>query len=76
MSIRAKQIASDLKTLDVTERAEVAYALLLDLDGKADRDVESAWKAEAENRYEQYKSGKIKSIQGEEAMERIRSKLR
>jgi|GEM_PF-5528082 hypothetical protein len=75
MSIRAKQLATDLKVLDVSERAELAYALLLDLDGKADEDAEPAWQAEVEHRYQEYQSNKVESVQGKEAMERIRSKL-
>ncbi len=46
--------------LSITERAEIASALLASLDGEPDDAVESAWAAEIERRIERIKSGTAK----------------
>jgi putative addiction module component (TIGR02574 family) len=46
--------------LSITERAEIASALLASLDGEPDDAVEVAWAAEIERRIERIKSGAAK----------------
>jgi len=44
------------------ERAFLADRLLSSLDGEALGDVEAAWVAEAERRYEEYKAGRRQPV--------------
>ena len=60
MSKAADDILSTAMQLSITERAEIASALLASLDGEADEAVEAAWAAEIERRIERIKSGTAK----------------
>ena len=60
MSKVADDILSTAMQLTITERAELASALLASLDGEPDDAVESAWAAEIERRIERIKSGTAK----------------
>lgn len=60
MSKLADDILNTAMQLPITERAEIASALLESLDGEPDDAVESAWAAEIERRIESIKSGAAK----------------
>ncbi len=60
MSKIADDILSTAMQLPITERAEIASALLESLDGEPDDAVESAWAAEIERRIESIKTGAAK----------------
>jgi putative addiction module component (TIGR02574 family) len=60
MSKVADDILNNAMRLSITERAELATALLASLDGEPDDDVEAAWAAEIERRVERIKSGTAK----------------
>jgi putative addiction module component (TIGR02574 family) len=60
MSKVADDILITAMHLSITERAEIASALLASLDGEPDDAVEVAWAAEIERRIERIKSGTAK----------------
>jgi putative addiction module component (TIGR02574 family) len=60
MSKVADDILTSAMQLSITERAEIASALLASLDGEPDDAVEVAWAAEIERRIERIKSGAAK----------------
>jgi putative addiction module component (TIGR02574 family) len=60
MSKVANDILTTAMQLSITERAEIASALLASLDGEPDDAVEAAWAAEIERRIERIKSGTAK----------------
>ncbi len=60
-----EKIESDLLSLPSQQRAFLADRLLSSLDGEEHlTDIDVAWLAEVENRYEQYKKGLQKGIPG------------
>ena len=70
------EIDSKLLGLPTDERARLARMLLVSLDEQVDDDVEAAWKAEAEKRFQDYQSGLFEAVDGEEAMREARQALR
>ena len=61
--------------LTAEEKAALAHLLIEELDSSTDADVEQLWIAESQRRYEAYLRGELKSIAGDEAMDRARSRL-
>ncbi len=62
MSDLLKKIEREALGLSQQERAFLADRLLSSLDGDVLNDIDSAWIAEAERRYQEYKDGKRKGI--------------
>ncbi len=62
MSDLLKKIEQEALRLSQQERAFLADRLLSSLDGEVLNDIDSAWIAEAERRYQEYKDGKRKGI--------------
>jgi putative addiction module component (TIGR02574 family) len=75
MTISLNQIQEQARQLSLSDRATLARSILQELDGPAEEDVETAWIGDAKRRFEEYKSGKIGAIDGDEAMARIRKRL-
>ncbi len=76
MSSRIAQLTEEIRALDASERAELVRAMLLDLDGPSEGDAESAWTTEIAQRYAAFQEGIVEPVQGEDAMQRIRDKVR
>ena len=76
MSTRVTQLAEEIRSLEASEKAELVHAMLLDLDGPADAEAESAWTSEISRRYAAFQEGTVEPVQGEDAMQRIRDKVR
>jgi len=64
-----KKIERDALSLSQQERAFLADRLLSSLDGDALNDIDVAWIAEAECRYQEYKEGKRKGIPANEVFD-------
>jgi len=62
-------------TLPVEDRAALAEHLLATLDLGEDVDAEEEWLAEAERRYREYRSGRMKASPAAEAIARVRRAL-
>lgn len=58
MAATIKQLKQALLKLSKQERAFLADRLLSSLDGEVLSEVDAAWVAEAERRFQEYKSGK------------------
>jgi len=56
--------------LEENDRATLAGLLIKSLEGPEDPDVEKAWAAEIERRWQEIKSGKVKTIPWEEVKQR------
>lgn len=57
MSKTAQKVLHEALRLELSERAELAAALLASLDGEPDEAVEAAWAAEIERRAVRARSG-------------------
>ena len=66
MAITIEQIEHDLLKLSKQKRAFLADRLLSSLDGEVLSEVDAAWVAEAEHRFEEYKSGKRQVVSAED----------
>jgi putative addiction module component (TIGR02574 family) len=73
------RLEAQVLELPLRERARLAQRLLESLDEDADEDpaeVEQAWVEEAERRYERYLAGDTQPIPPEEALARVRARLK
>lgn len=75
MSVEFERIEKEARALEPYEKAALARTLIEDLDSAVECDVEAAWVAEAERRYEAFKAGKEEAVPGDEAMARARKEL-
>ena len=66
MSSMLEKLEDEVLSLSPQERAFLADRLLSSLDGDILTDVDAAWIAEAERRYQEYKEGKRSGIDAQE----------
>jgi putative addiction module component (TIGR02574 family) len=66
MASKIEQIEHDLLKLPRQERAFLADRLLSSLDEEVLNEVDAAWIAEAERRFEEYKSGKRQVVSAQD----------
>jgi len=71
MSKVADDILTSAMQLSITERAEIASALLASLDGEPDDAVQAAWATEIERRIERIKSGAAKGRPWVDVLKRL-----
>ncbi|SNY95771.1 addiction module protein [Halomonas sp. hl-4] len=69
-------ITSEAMTLSERERAKLAHDLVASLDGIAEISVSEAWDEEICRRVNNLESGKTKSLEVSEALERARARIR
>lgn len=62
--------------LPESERAALAHDLLASLDGPPDADAQQAWEAEIVKRLDELETGKIRTIDADEALRRIDARIR
>jgi putative addiction module component (TIGR02574 family) len=70
-----KEIISEVTTLPVEERAEVADSILRSLNAP-DPDIDRQWIEVAERRLDDLRSGRVKAIPGEQVFTRLRERFR
>jgi putative addiction module component (TIGR02574 family) len=66
MATTIEQLERDLLKLPKQERAFLADRLLSSLDEEVLNEVDAAWIAEAERRFEEYKSGKRQVVSAQD----------
>ena len=76
MSATVAEIEAQIRSLTVEDKGALIRALIDELDGPADPDVEQAWLAEAQQRREQIIDGKVQPIPGERVFENLRARLK
>jgi putative addiction module component (TIGR02574 family) len=69
-------IESEIRGLDRPEQERLLRALLEELDGPADPDADRVWLDEVQRRSAAFDTGLVKTIPGEEVLERVRSRLK
>jgi putative addiction module component (TIGR02574 family) len=75
MSKNVEQIAEEALALSSDARALLADRLVESLDPVEDEAVRALWIKEAERRRDELRSGKVKTIPGEEALAAVRRSL-
>jgi len=76
MSKEIAEIEARIRLLSHEDRTELIRALIAELDGPAEADVEGAWLAEAQRRYREVIEGKVQPVSGERVFEILRSRLK
>ena len=74
MSVTIQEWKSQLETLPVTQRAELARFLIETLDQEEDPDAEAAWETEITRRVAEIKSGQEQGVPAEEVFAKLREK--
>jgi putative addiction module component (TIGR02574 family) len=76
MSTVIAELEAKIRSLSLEDKTELVRALIAELDGAPDADVERAWLAEAQNRYREVVEGKVQPIPGERVFENLRARLK
>jgi putative addiction module component (TIGR02574 family) len=71
MAAELTQLFREAMELEDNDRATLAGLLIESLEGPEDPDVEKAWAAEVERRWQEIKSGKVKTIPWEEVKQTL-----
>jgi len=70
------EIEAKIRSLSFEDKTELLRALVADLDGPADADVERAWLIEAQRRHREVCEGKVNPLSGEDVFENVRTRLK
>ena len=76
MSTDVAEIETKIRSLSLEDKTELIRALIAELDGPADGDVERAWLQEAQRRYREVVEGKVQPVPGERVFENLRARLK
>lgn len=71
MATELGQLFREALELTDNDRATLAALLIESLEGPPDPDVEAAWAAEAERRWQEIESGAVRTIPGEEVQAKL-----
>ncbi len=71
MSPELDELLKRAMALPPEERAAMANSLLESLDETADEDAEAAWDDEIKRRVDDIRSGRVKTIPGEEVLRQL-----
>ena len=75
MASALEDIEKEVLSLDLKGKNELLKLLIADLDKETDINVEKLWLQEAQKRYEELSSGKVKAIPADEALAEARTRL-
>ena len=76
MSTIIEQLAEQAMNLPGESRARLADLLVESLDADALTQIDRLWLSEAKRRRDEVRSGKVKTIPGDEALRSVRDSLR
>ena len=76
MSIVVAEIEAKIRSLSLEDKTELIRALIAELDGPADADVERAWLEEAQKRHREVIEAKVQPVPGERVFANLRSRLK
>jgi putative addiction module component (TIGR02574 family) len=72
----AKKLAEEALLLPREDRAELVDRLLQSLNIPTQTEIDQRWKKEVEKRVEEYESGTVEGIEGEQVFSEIRNRLK
>jgi len=76
MSTTTAEIEAKIRTLSSDEKVDLIRALIAELDGPADADVEAVWVKEAQRRHREVVEGKVQPVPGEQVFANLRERLK
>jgi putative addiction module component (TIGR02574 family) len=74
MGMNLEALEAEVLKLSPVDRTHLLERLMVSLD--ADAEVENEWRLEAERREAEMASGEVAAVPGEEAMGRLRARLK
>lgn len=75
MSAVVAELEARIRSLDLEDKVELIRALIAEIDGPPDPEVESAWLEEAQRRHRELATGRVRAVPGERVFENLRSRL-
>lgn len=76
MARTVQELEAEIRSLAIADRDRLLRDLVADLDGKSDPKIEAAWLEEAQRRYGQLKSGKVKAVPARTVIDKARTRLK
>lgn len=76
MATDVAEIEARIRSLSSEQRAELVRALISDLDGLADDDVERAWLEEAQRRNREVIDGRVQPVPGNRVFDNLHARLK
>jgi len=76
MATNVKKLAKQAMSLPTESRAQLADLLVESLDAEELGPIDRLWVAEAKRRRDEVRSGRVESIPGDEALQRVRDVVR
>jgi putative addiction module component (TIGR02574 family) len=76
MAANLKELEDRIAQLSADDRSRLVEGLIRSLDTGEDEDAEAAWLDVAEQRYQEYRAGKLSSKSADLVFEEAQSKLR
>ena len=76
MSTAVAEIEARIRSLSLEDKTELVRALIAELDGPPESDVERAWLEEAQRRHREVLEGKVQAVPGERVFENLRARLK
>ena len=76
MSTAVADIEARIRLLNIEDKTELVRALIAELDGPAESDVERLWLEEAQRRHREVIEGKVQPVSGERVFENLRARLK
>jgi hypothetical protein len=76
MTTALEEIEAKIRSLKAEEKTELLRALIAELDGPPDADVERAWLEVARKRHQDLQKGKVKAVPAEQVFKKARSQLK
>ena len=75
MSMIVAELEEKIRSLSSGDKTELLRALVAELDGPPDADVERAWLEEAQKRQREIADGEVRTVPGEEVFKNLASRL-
>ena len=75
MSRAVAELEAEIRSLNSDDKTGLIRALLAELDGPVEADVERAWIDEAQRRHREIIDGKVQPVPGDRVFENLRARL-
>ena len=75
MSKAVAELEAEIRSLNSDDKTGLIRALLAELDGPVEADVERAWLEEAQRRHREVVDGKVQPVPGDRVFEHLRARL-
>ena len=76
MSSVVAELEGKIRSLSLQDKTDLVRALIAELDGVPESDVERAWLEEAQRRYRVVVEGRVQPVSGERVFENLRARLK